>query len=142
MTKQFLILVLLMVPVLAFAEERAQFQHDYIDREAQLELNAKAIDNAELQLDNIDRKEVKGEKSGGPCTAVLCLSEFKNSMGKGCDKSIKTYFKIRKKKHHHFSASRTYRARWKWLNKCKDADKSDKYFVQNLYGFLPRKPHR
>ncbi len=79
---------------------------------------------------------------GGPCTAVLCLSEFKKAMEEGCNKSIKTYFKIRKKKNGHFSRSRTYRARGKWLNKCKDADKSDKDFVQRLYGTLRRKPPR
>ncbi len=51
MTRQFLILVLLIVPVLAFSEDGSK-----------LELNAKAIEGAQFQHDHIDRKQVQGEK--------------------------------------------------------------------------------
>lgn len=64
--------------------------------------------------------------------------------GKGglmCKQPIQDYFDIVKRKHGKFSPSRTYKARWDYLQKCSSAQGSDKSRIQAKFGTVPSNPN-
>ncbi|SHJ62167.1 TrbM protein [Malonomonas rubra DSM 5091] len=76
------------------------------------------------------------------CASELCLSDYETATehAQTCNEPINNYFKIKKKKHGDFSASRTYRERRKYLYKCRSGNRQVKEEIMARYGYLPSKP--
>jgi len=72
-----------------------------------------------------------------PCGAELCLSDFKAAANVNeCSPEMDSFFKIVKKKHGHFSPSRTLKARRDYLYKCESGNTSDKERILAKYGAI------
>lgn len=75
------------------------------------------------------------------CGAELCLTDYKaGTKVKECTKEIDAFFKIKARKHHHFSPSRTYRARRKYIYSCDSGNTKGKESILAAFGYLPSKP--
>lgn len=78
-----------------------------------------------------------GDDGSNPdaCGAALCLIGVIRD--DDCNGYINQYFGIEKYKDGHFSPSKTKKARWKWLQECKD-DTQEKQQANDTWGPVKR----
>jgi hypothetical protein len=78
-----------------------------------------------------------GDDGSNPdaCGAALCL--IGKTRDDDCNNYISKYFGIEKTKHGHFDPSKTKKARWKWLQQCKD-DTVEKQQANDTWGPVKR----